>query len=235
MKKGLWIFLGIVVVIVLVLGWFGFIPGLSNLLGANKPKDLGVKYSEADLNAARKLTGVDLQSLDAGNKKSINFSGQKNISGKYSSEMITAMISSAKYKYYPLSNTQVKISNDGTVETSGNFNISKAAKWSSDLGGDASIMDAAKSYMGKVSTNPSFYLKGRMSVMNNQISLNISEAKISRFTAPQSIIDQYQDQLATFVEQRIVNVPGMQIRSANFSGGKLNLDATYPAVEKSIK
>lgn len=74
-----------------------------------------------------------------------------------------------------------------------------------------------------------------MSVENNQVSLNVSEAKISRFRAPRSIIDQYQGQLAGFVEQRINNVSGMNVRSAKFENEKLKLDADYPAIEKSVK
>ena len=234
MKKGWWIFIGIIVLIVLVLGFFGFVPGLSNILGANKPKDLGVKYSEADLAAGRAMTGVTLEAMPA-TDKSLAFSGSKSISGTYTNEIITAMINGAKYKYYPITNAQVKISDDGTIETSGNFNISKAVVWSNTLGGDKGLGEKAQSYIGTVSSNPSFYLKGKMTVVNNQITLNIDSAKISRFNAPKSIIDQYQGQLADFVGQRIANIPGMNINSAMFAGSKMVLDGSYPAVEKSVR
>lgn len=234
MKKALWIILGILVVLVLVLGYFGFVPGLSNLMGANKPVDLGVTYSEADLAQGRALTGVELQPLTEA-EKSLEFSGEKSITGDYSQSVISAMINGAKYKYYPITNGQVKISDDGTVETSGNFDILKAVRWSNDLGADKSVTDQASSYIGNVSANPSFYLKGKMSVKDNQISLNIAEARVSRFSAPSSVINQYQGQLADFVEQRIANVPGMRVKSAEFANGKLILDAKYPAVEKSTR
>lgn len=237
MKKGMWVLIGIVVLIILVLGYFGFVPGLSNVLGANKPKDLGVKYTEADLKAGREMTGVSLETLASTTEsdKSLEFSGSKSISGTYTNEIITAMINGAQYKYYPITNAQVKISDDGTIETSGNFNINKAVAWSNTLGGDKSLGEKAQSYMGKVLSNPSFYLKGKMSVVNNQISLNIESAKISRFNAPKSIIDKYQGQLADFVEERIANIPEMKINSAKFEGGKMVLDGSYPAAEKSVR
>jgi len=41
--KGLAIAIGALVIIaVLVLGYLGFVPGVSNIFGSNKPRDLGV-------------------------------------------------------------------------------------------------------------------------------------------------------------------------------------------------
>lgn len=230
-------YVAIVVIAILVLGffgYFGFIPGISYVMGANKPMNLGIKYTKDDLDKGRSMTGVELQDLTQ-SSKTLEFSGSKSISGEYSNEIITAMINSAKYKYYPVTNAQVKISSDGIIETSGNFNIDKAIKWSSDLGSDTSFSSEAKKYVKYVPNNPSFYLKGKMSVNDNQISVDISQAKISRFTAPESIIKQYQGQLADFVESRISAIPEMKIKSADFSSGKLKLDGTYPAQEKSTK
>ena len=233
MKKWIWTIV-IILVVVIVLGFLGLFPGISTLLGANKPKDLGIKYSQADLQKGREQTGVMLGS-DPVNGKTISFEGSKDISGQYSSEMITAMIGSAKYKYYPLKNTQIRINPDGTVEASGVISISKVGQWSTDLGASEGLVSQAKSYIGIISPSPSFYLAGTMSVVDNQISLNISKAQISRFSAPKSIIDQYQGQLADFVEERIANINGMQVRSAKFENSQLVLDANYPATEKSLK
>ena len=234
MKKALIIVGSIIVVLILVAGYFGFIPGLANAMGANKAKDLGIKYTQDDLDKARQLTKIDLQNLSDSNT-SLGFSGQQEITGNYTSQMITAMISSAKYKYYPLSNTQVRINNDGTMEAAGNISIAKLVKWSNDLGADKNITNQATSYTKIISSNPSFYLKGKMEVSSNQISLNVSEARISRFSAPSNIISQYQGQLADFVEQRIAKVPGMDIKSAKVENNELKIDGTYPAIEKSTK
>jgi hypothetical protein len=234
MKKFFTWFVIVLAVIILVAGYFGLVPGLSDAMGANKAKDLGVKYTDADLQKARATTGVSLQDKTEGTS-SLEYSGEKSISGDYSNEMITAMINGAKYIYYPLTNTQVKISPDGTIETAGNFNISKALSWSTDVGGSQVLADQAKPYTKFVSNNPSFYLKGTMSVKDNNITVDIKQAQISRFTAPKSIIDKYQGELATFVESKIKAIPGMNVKSADFSTGTLKLDATYPAVSKTKK
>jgi len=234
MKRGWWIFFGIIVLIILVLGYIGLVPGLSNAMGANKAKDLGVKYTESDLQKGREMTGVELQTL-GDQTQTLEFSGVKDISGAYSNEIITAMINGAKYKYYPITNAQVKIHEDGSIETSGNFSIDKAIVWSNTLGGDESLGDQAKSYTKWISSSPSFYLSGKMDVVNNQITLNIDSAKICRFSAPKSIIDQYQGVLADFVENRISHVTGMKVESVDFTGGKMDLTGSYPAIEKSVR
>jgi len=42
--------------IVLVLGYLGFIPGLSSLFGSDKARDLGVDYTEQNYQEARAKT-----------------------------------------------------------------------------------------------------------------------------------------------------------------------------------
>ena len=91
MKKALIIIVSILVVIVLVAGYFGFVPGISQAMGANKAKDLGIKFTQEDLDKARQIANIDLQDLSEGNT-SLGFSGQQEITGDYTSEMITAMI-----------------------------------------------------------------------------------------------------------------------------------------------
>ena len=210
-------------------------PDLTGMLGLNKARDLGVKYTYADLQAGREVTKVEFEDLPETSDASIQFSGEKDISGEFSSEMITAMINGASYKYYPLTNTQVKISPDGTIETSGNIDIAKLVKWATDLNADPEVTGKIDQYIGGIAANPSFYLKGTMSVANNNIDLNVQDAQISVVKVDKATIDQYQGQVADFVEERIANVPGMDVRSADFSSGKLVLDASYPAIEKTVK
>lgn len=234
MKKAIIIIAVLIVIIVLALAYLGYAPGLSDKFGISKAQDLGVSYTDEDLAKARAITGVELLDLEP-QAKSLVFEGEKEISGEFTSEMITAMINSATYKYYPLANTQVKIHNDGTVETSGNLIIDNVIKWSAETGGDTKMSAEAKSYLKYLPASPSFYLKGRLSVANNQISLNTSEAKVAMFAATPEIISQYQGQLAEFIELKIASVPGMTVRKADFTGGNLKLDGTYPKVEKSLK
>ena len=38
---------------VLFLGYIGMIPGLASILGSDKPRDLGIQYTQADLDSAQ--------------------------------------------------------------------------------------------------------------------------------------------------------------------------------------
>ena len=51
----------LVVVGVLAVGYLGFLPGVSDAMGTNKPVDLGVKPTPADLDSARRKL-AELQS-----------------------------------------------------------------------------------------------------------------------------------------------------------------------------
>jgi len=48
----------IIIVIVLGLGYLGFVPRVSKMLGSDKPRDLGIRYTEADLNSIISKNGV---------------------------------------------------------------------------------------------------------------------------------------------------------------------------------
>ena len=63
----------LVIIAVLVFGYLGFVPGVSNLFGSNKPKDLGVIYTAADY--ARNGTTHTILPAGALPENSIVFSG----------------------------------------------------------------------------------------------------------------------------------------------------------------
>ena len=80
--KGLAITIGVlVIVVVLVLGYLGFVPGVSNIFGSNKPRDLGVTYTAADYASAHARNGTTHTVLPAGSVPNIIFSGVA--SGEY--------------------------------------------------------------------------------------------------------------------------------------------------------
>jgi len=238
MKKGWWIAGGIglgccLVLIGLVVAgllYLGLGVNWSNLISFNQPRDLGVRYTQADLQAGREIMALDLQTLDESSPVSIEFSGEKSISGEYTSEIITAMINGATYRYYPLTNTQVLIHPDGYIESSGNIDVNKLFAWANDLAGLGGL-SGIEEYSGAVGGNPSFYISGTLTVRDNNFDLNVDQAQVSFFTANAEQISTYTPVVESFVEAQVNAVPGMYIRSADFSGGQLSLDADYPAVE----
>lgn len=68
-------------VLTLGLGYYGFVPGLSTLLGSAKPRDLKVEPTPQDLESARAKTGIAFGELPKGLPAavSLEFSGRKDV------------------------------------------------------------------------------------------------------------------------------------------------------------
>jgi hypothetical protein len=107
------VLLGLIVVGLLVLGYFGFVPGLSGLMGSDKPRDLGVTYTAADLTSAQLKLGQELVEPQAD-----PFVQFKRASGHAVETTLTQEEYSAHVaKIHPVSDVQIKL--DGN-----NFEIS---------------------------------------------------------------------------------------------------------------
>ena len=101
--KGLAITIGALVIIaVLVLGYLGFVPGVSNIFGSNKPKDMGVTYTTADYASAHARNGTTHSVLPAGSVPSITFSGSHQVNTVYTQAEINALLNNRQWTNYPL-------------------------------------------------------------------------------------------------------------------------------------
>lgn len=47
----------LIIVVILLLGYLGFVPGVSAIFGSNKPRDLGITHTQADLDSAQTKLG----------------------------------------------------------------------------------------------------------------------------------------------------------------------------------
>lgn len=55
------IFCLIIIFPIVLLGWLGFVPGLSGMMGSSKPKDLGVHYTPDDYTSYEQKTSFTLK------------------------------------------------------------------------------------------------------------------------------------------------------------------------------
>ena len=232
MKKALkktFIIIGATIIfIILVLGYLGFMPGVSWLMGSATPRDLGIKYTEKDLKSAYAKVNGNFIDLPASSSPidSLIFSGSANINSQLSNEEMTALANSGKWIYRPTKDVQIRVNNDGTVEASGILvkkNLAKMAEAYGYSGDDIKKMDNA---IAAVPGNPRFYVKGTASITNNNVNLNVQEAEIGRINA-KTIVSE--SQAESIIEQGIKHVPNANIRSASFGNGELKLDATLPS------
>ncbi|MCX6773991.1 MAG: hypothetical protein NTY68_03280 [Candidatus Micrarchaeota archaeon] len=110
---------GIILIAVLVAAYFGFIPGLSDLMGAYSTKDLGVKYTNSDYNSfmskipGYKVTNPEYTCLTC----SYTTSGSVPVDNTFTDSEVTALLNK-RSQNGPIKNIQVKFNPDKTVESS---------------------------------------------------------------------------------------------------------------------
>jgi len=142
MKKVLLIILVIIVLVVVVgvalLGYLGFIPGLAHFFGSDKPRDLGVVWTATDYNQGHAKTKVAVVSAtgDVSPKESLQLTGSHTAKLNLSSPEITAIINtnSANWKYFPVTNVQVRIGADGFAQVSGILNFDRLSGYAAATG-----------------------------------------------------------------------------------------------------
>ncbi len=204
-KKGL---IGLVVVIILVVltvGYFGFIPGVSDIMGTNQPRDLGVKYSSADYaSGVAKVPGLKLERVE-GTCVTCNYSsiGSVPVKTAFTQEEFTAMMNAQNNTKGPLKNTQFKFNDDGTIEASG-------------LIVDPQLTGAV-------------FIKGKIvSASGKQVVMQIDSAELGRLPLPDDQKKIASDYVAQAISNYFAKNSGSSINSLSVSGGKIDFDGTLP-------
>lgn len=172
------LFLLILVLLIAVPAYFYFSFKNSN------PRDLGVKYSEADFKSANAKNQVVYESL--GNDVSTNVlyktSGKRDVDTSFSSSEITAIMNGKPGVYYPYKNVQIKFNGDGTGEISGNVTKARLPGYASAFNTPKVAVEVAMKFLPD---NPAFYLKGKLVITDNKISVfDPTKFEIGRVSLP---------------------------------------------------
>lgn len=184
MKKLIILILLIIVLApVVVLGMTGLVPGLSSLLGTDKPRDLGIMYSPADLQSCRSKSQLQYETLDtidpAGSRQ---FSGARQVTAEFSSAEITATLNNQPWTYWPYRNIQVKFNADGSGEVSGTLLKDRVPGYAAAIGIPSQAVDFVMKFFP---ANPVFYVKGKAALAENQVAVFEPQAfAIGRISLP---------------------------------------------------
>jgi len=171
MKKFLlFLILLIVILPIFALGFMGFIPGLSTILGTDKPRDLGIKYSKEDLTSIRAKSHIEYKSLPNTeiSSQSRQFSGKRDVSAEFTSAEITTTMNNQPWKYWPYKDVQMKFNADGSGEVSGVLIKSKVSNYAAVIGAPKEAIDFAMKYLP---ADPVFYIKIKASLADNKIAI----------------------------------------------------------------
>jgi hypothetical protein len=243
MKKILAVILTVILALiiggVLYLGYLGFIPGLAALFGSDKPRDLGVAYSAADYTSADSKAQVKIETMPSAPsiKAGLVCLGQKPVINSFSGPELTAVINghSGNWKYYPVSQAQLKINADGSAEVSALLHFDRLAGYAQATGMNYTAVETVlKKFYLSPATMP-IYLAGTVSVANGQVNLALSKAEIGRANVPNSLSNKYSGAVNSFFSQQVNAFPGFYIEALDFQGGKMNFKGTMPETVRTVK
>ncbi|OGD65168.1 hypothetical protein A2215_02460 [Candidatus Berkelbacteria bacterium RIFOXYA2_FULL_43_10] len=261
MKKALLIIAGVIVLIVLLLlGYLGFIPGLSTLMGSNKPRDLGVTYTDADRQAARDRSQVEFQALpaDTPDELSLQRIGSRPVTASFSSSEITALMNDRPYKYWPYKDVQIKFNADGTTEVSGALIKTRVPGYCAAIGIPKEMVAKIMHYLP---SEPIYYVKGKASLVDNKVAIFEPEKfELGRMPLPVGMFLSKADSSMTayaldtnelssdlskasgkkaiiinYINDHLASIKGFFAKSAYSSEDKLNFDGNLNETELTTR
>ncbi len=204
----------LILITVLALGYLGFIPGLSSLLGSDRPRDLGVHHTEKDLQSAQvklKQTFTDPTGDPFQQYKSAP--GHK-VDTTLTQEEYAAHIE----RIHPVSDVQVKLSGN-SFEISGRVDKARIPQfvrtWGLTGTSDKEVLDTINKYYPG---DPIFYIAGTGGAKNNTLDMNLTKAELGRLPVS---TDQAKEALKIYTETLFKQVPGFSVEDSTIENGQL--------------
>lgn len=232
--KGLIGFVLIVALLVVgVGGYFGFIPGVSKIFGSDKPKDLGVTFSQADYASMESKTGATLAPMPVDVEASVTLKheGSHAVDTSFTQAEFTSKVSNRPWSDNPFGSVQVKFNADGSAEASGILRLPVAVRFFTAMGiASADVEAQAKKFNVPMADVP-FYFKGTGIARDNHITPNLTALEIGRVPVPMAIINQYQQPAADLATDLLSKVKGFSMEEASISDGQLHFKGTLPDKE----
>ncbi len=205
------LFIVLVLGLILIAGYFGFVPILSDMMGSNKPRDLGVSFTSADYaSGIAKVPGAQVL-----NPEYLCLICEYESSGSiptkttFTSEEFSAMLNKRNSDTGFVDDIQVKFNPDGTVELSSLINT---------LGLE-----------GIPEINGPIYAKGKIKDYSKRgLELDLETAEFGRMGVPEDQLPQVEDVVNALIEQTFVQNPGLSINTIAVTAGGIMFDGTLP-------
>lgn len=231
MKKALGI--GCLVLILLLVGISTFIgyKVATTVGGMAKPKDLGLRATRQQADAAQQKTEVAVNTLpsDAPIAGSIRYEGSKKKTYELDSGELTALaLSHARYKYFPFRDIQIRINKDNSVEISCVADTMKAFSYATAIGFKAADLEKAMIDYKIPRTAIPVYVKGSGSVTNGTVSLNLTGGEVAGIPVPMSLVNDKKSEIIDILETGIKKTNGLVAKSIEFKDGKVHFDGMVP-------
>lgn len=235
-KKGLtklwWTVIVIVAVIilapVLILGYLGFVPGLSNLFGSNQPTDLGVTYTASDAETMSEKMQTEFVALAPGSsiEESFVFEGEVETNTVFSAAELASLWENRQWVHDPFEQMQVKFNDGGEVEASGKINKDNIMIAAKRFGLEHMLSDdEVMAQIDKIPGKPAFYLRFKGTVTDNNADIDVSEIKVGKLSLPAEDAGGVLEEIANTV---MAEIDGMNINSITFDSEGMHYEGTTP-------
>lgn len=214
----------------------GVVPVLSPLFGAG-PKNLGITITTEDSVKSREKVGTTIVSLPANTPLQDDFrlEGKRPVDFTFTSKELTAHSNNRPWKNYPVKNVQIKIHEDGTIESSGTLIISKALPYALGLGyTETQIRDAMKTYNIPPFEVP-IYILGKGSVSNDRVTVDAQTVKIGAVTIPEQIVARANTEAESVLNDLIAkHSSAFHAEEVSFANGAMHFKGDAPQTEYVI-
>jgi hypothetical protein len=220
------VLVGLVLIAFLVAGYFlGNVPVASALLGTNKPKDLGVKITTANVYAGLKDFRVPttVKELEAIQKNPKSYTAVKT---SLTQDEISSLLALGDIPDFPLRATQIKLGANGSIQASGVLDIEKLQKCLRAMGASGDVMDRVMGFV-KTAKFINFYADGNLAITNNRLSGDIKSMKLGNIGVPDGLLQKNEASIRDFVSNSL-SKGGYNIRKLTISEGKVDVDMHRP-------
>jgi hypothetical protein len=198
----------IVISVITATGIF-YVPGFSEVLGTNKPRDLGVKADPAKFNAllARenvKLNGPVSEYYLGSN---VRWGNAVPMDVTMTNEELSSMMQATNNEKGSLKNVQLKMGDNNQIEMSAQVDLSKFG----------------------YPVNVPVYTKGTLvKGSGNSVKIDIKEGSSGIVPIPENFLNQGESGLEQQVNSQLAQMPGLRIDTLDISQGQLQFNGAFP-------
>lgn len=158
----------------------------------------------------------------------VDFSGEAEIKQTLTKEEVSARLNYAPWKYMPIKNVQVNFPEKDIVEFSANLLVERIPHFLSAVGfSGVSQDDIDKGLKYVKAVNPPIYAKGKVSVSENKVDVNLISVEVGRIPVPFEDYDG--NKIVKTVAERIFSlVPNFYAKSVVFSPDGMFFEGKVP-------
>lgn len=230
-RKFLYSVAAIVIILLLAGGYLGFIPGVSSVFGSDKPRDLGVSFTPEDEAAITDKLGITYSESPSSDQPaaSLRISGSRNVETKFTEKELTALMAqhARLWKYYPITDAQVRLNADGTAELSGLLRLDRVYGYAAATGIDAASVEQVLDKVKIAVSAPPVYLKGRAEVKNGVLSVDLQKLEIGRLPVPVQLFTENSAAITAFAQSRL-DAAHISVSQGSVSAGKVDFKGELP-------